>query len=456
MTEDQHVEWKESWRDEYLKWICAFANAQGGILEIGRNDRGQVVGLADATRLTEELPNKVRDLLGILVDVNLCNYEGRSYLQIHVDPHSNPISYKGEYFYRSGSTNQMLKGAALDRFLLRKHGRTWDSIPHPSVALTELDTTVLKRFRERAAKSKRLGKDALDEVDAGLIEKLRLMEGRYLKRAAILLFHPDPERFFPGALIKIGYFETDSNLRYHDEIHGDLFTQVDKIMDLLLTKYLKASIHYEGIQRVETYPVPESALREVMLNAVIHRDYSVGTPVQIRVYEDRMQIWNPGELPENWSREKLLRQHSSRPFNPSVANAFFRAGEIEAWGQGIQRVFDACQEAGIPTPQLHVEPGELWFEFSFAPEYGYGKGTASAEGQKTPVETPVETPVKTPVKTPEMILDVLAVNPGLTLEEAAQVIGKSLRAVERATAKLVKDKRLRYVGPRKGGRWEVL
>ena len=116
--------------------------------------------------------------------------------------------------------------------------------------LEDLDTTVLKRFRERAARSKRLGADALRDSDAGLVEKLRLIEGCYLKRAAALLFHPDPERFFTGAFIKIGYFASASDLRYHDEIHGDLFTQVDKTMDLLLTKYMKAGISYEGVQRV--------------------------------------------------------------------------------------------------------------------------------------------------------------------------------------------------------------
>jgi hypothetical protein len=109
-----------------------------------------------------------------------------------------------------------------------------------------------------------------------LIEKLHLLDGDYLKRAAALLFDPDPERFFTGAFVKIGYFRTNADLLYHDEIHGDLFTQVEKTMDLLLTKYLRAGISYRGIQRVETFPVPEAALREALLNAIIHKDYSWG------------------------------------------------------------------------------------------------------------------------------------------------------------------------------------
>jgi ATP-dependent DNA helicase RecG len=213
----------------------------------------------------------------------------------------------------------------------------------PGVAVGDLDGSVLTRFRERAARTKRLGVDALAEDDAGLIEKLRLAEDRYLKRAAVLLFHADPERFFSGASVKIGYFEREADLRFHDEVHGGLFAQVSTTMDLLLTKYLKAGISYEGIQRVETYPVPQSALREIVLNAVVHRDYAVAAPIQIRVFPDRLRIWNPGELPESWSVKKLLGPHASRPFNPDVANTFFRAGEIEAWGRGVHRVFEACR-----------------------------------------------------------------------------------------------------------------
>lgn len=177
-----------------------------------------------------------------------------------------------------------------------------------------------------------------------------------LKRAAVLLFHPDPERFVTGASVKVGYFASETDLRYQDEIVGDLFTQVGKTMELLLTKYLKAVISYEGIQRIESFPMPEPALREALLSAIVHRDYAVAAPIQTRVYADRLSIWNPGELPEGWSEARLLGPHASHPFNPGVANTFFRAGEIEAWGRGIERVFEACHRAGTPEPRIRVEP----------------------------------------------------------------------------------------------------
>lgn len=112
VPESQTVEWKRSWRDEYLKWVCGFANAQGGVLEIGKDDRGKVVGVKGARGLLEEIPNKTLSLLGILVDVNLRSIGGGEYLEIVVDRYPNPISYKGVIYYRSGSTNQALRGGA--------------------------------------------------------------------------------------------------------------------------------------------------------------------------------------------------------------------------------------------------------------------------------------------------------------------------------------------------------
>jgi len=133
MKEHQNMEWKESWRDEYLKWICAFANADGGLLVIGKNDAGKTVGVPNARKLLKDLPNKIRDVLGLIVPVNLRRKDGREFIEIVVQAAPYPVSYKGEYHIRSGSTRQELKGASLDQFLLGKQGLHWDAVPVPNV-----------------------------------------------------------------------------------------------------------------------------------------------------------------------------------------------------------------------------------------------------------------------------------------------------------------------------------
>ena len=370
MTESQTTEWKENWRDDHLAQVCGFANAQGGTLVVGRNDKGVAVGLRDAKKLLEDLPNKIRDLLGVVAQVDLLHEEDKDLLAITTPAYPNPISYRGHYYLRSGSTLQELKGAALDQLLLRRYGRTWDGSPWPGVGIDDLSPAAFKQFRQLAQNKGRLDAVALAESDAGLLEKLKLTEGAYLKRAAVLLFHPDPARYFTGAFVKIGYFDA-AEIRYHDLIEGDLFTQARQTLDVLLLKYLRAAIHYEdnGLVRVERYPTPREALREAVLNALIHRDYANTAPIQIRVYDDKLMLWNPATLPPGWTRETLLAPHNSQPHNPDVANAFFRAGEIETWGRGIARIFDACRSEGTPEPLLKVDVTGFWLEFPFDPAY---------------------------------------------------------------------------------------
>ena len=363
MSETQNIEYKSKWRDEFLRWICGFANAQGGTLYIGKDDNGNVVGVDDAKKLMEDLPNKITTILGIIAAVNLHWTEQGEYIEIVVEPHTNPVNYKGEYHYRSGSTKQKLKGNALDTFLLKKQGKRWDSVPVPEVRVSDLKQETFDFFRKKGIKNKRLDEDTLTDSNELLLENLQLIEKQYLKRSTVLLFHPKPEKFVTGAYVKIGYFESDSDLRFQDEIHGNLFEQVEKTIDLLFTRYIKAMISYEGIYRVETYEYPEDAIREAIHNAIAHKDYSGSIPIQISVYADKIMIWNYGQLPEDWTMDDLLKKHSSRPYNPDIANAFFRIGYIESWARGMEKMKNQCIEANIPIPAISAKGHDFWIVF---------------------------------------------------------------------------------------------
>ncbi|WP_251622101.1 ATP-binding protein [Odoribacter lunatus] len=360
MNENQNIEWKENWRDEYLKWICGFANAMGGKLYIGMDDSGKVVGVADASKLLEDIPNKVRDVLGIVVDVNLLEENGQKYLEIDVPPYSNPINYKGQYHYRTGSTKQELKGTALNQFILQRTGKHWDEFPIERAQIEELSVNALNRFRKEAARSGRVDKGVLNDTTEHLLSDLRLIDDdtRHLTRAALLLFHPEPERFVNGAYIKIGFFRDDKgNLEFQDEIHGPLMEQVDKAIDLIKTKYLIYRISYEGISRRETPQFPLEALRESLMNSIAHKDYASAVPIQISVFPDHITFWNAGQLPENWTMERLFESHPSSPYNPLIANAFFRSGDIESWGRGYKRIMDAIEEYKLLPPILEMLNG---------------------------------------------------------------------------------------------------
>jgi len=134
-----------------------------------------------------------------------------------------------------------------------------------------------------------------------------------------------------------------------------LIEQIDRAEELVYTKYMKALIDYEGLQRVEKYMFPRSAFREILLNAVVHKDYGSYNPIQISVYDDKMYIWNDGTMPKELSStEKLFQKHSSKPYNPKLAGTFFKSGMIEAWGRGFDKIKEACDLHGTALPEYEI------------------------------------------------------------------------------------------------------
>lgn len=369
MDESQNIEYKEIWKDEYLKWICGFANANGGRIFLGVDDDPphKPVGLANADKLMEDLPNKVRDVLGIMVDVDLHHEGAKKYIEMIVEPYPYPVNYKGQYHYRSGSTKHELKGSALSKFLLDKVGVRWCNVPVPDIAPGDLDAKSIQDFKESGIRKKRMDAEVLTDTTEDFLSSLDMIVDGQITRAGILMFHPKPEKRFPGSFIKIGFFRSDSDLAFQDEIHGSLVQQVDRTFDLLTTKYMNYLITYQGLQRVETPPFPEDPLRECILNAVAHKDYQEQVPIQISVYPDRIVFWNPGQLPESWTVESLLKKHPSRAFNPAIANAFFRCGEVEAWGRGIGKIVNGAIAEKLLPPAFDASLGGLMVTFFSSP-----------------------------------------------------------------------------------------
>ena len=360
IEESQNIEHKESWRDEYLKWICGFANAQGGRIYIGVNDDRQVVGVEDSKKLMEDIPNKIRDVLGIIVDVNLLKDGEKEYIEIVVPPYSNPINYKGQYHYRSGSTKQELKGASLNKFLLERGGIHWDEFVIPTVKVQDLSEEAFRRFRREAAENERVDKDVLEDNNEILLSNLLLVDDNtgQLKRSAVMLFHSNPERFVPGAYIKLGFFAgEDDDLKFQNEVHGPLMLQVDEVIRLLEERYLIHAIAYDKHHRRERIQYPEDSLRESVLNAIVNKDYTSGYPIQISVYPDHLSVWNSGRLPDGWTVSHLFVKHPSMPYNPSLANVFFRSGDIESWGRGYRRIVRKNEAAGLLPPMVQTEDG---------------------------------------------------------------------------------------------------
>ncbi|KUG23387.1 atp-dependent dna helicase [hydrocarbon metagenome] len=150
--EDQNREFKQSWNENSLKTICAFANSSGGKLYIGIDDEGKTTGVKGATRYLDDIPNKTKDILGITPDVKIKKKAGKDVIEITVAPSSAPISYHGRFYTRSGSSSIEIKGHVLVEMLMRKSGRSWDGFIEENATLKDIDTAAVNKFRKLAAK----------------------------------------------------------------------------------------------------------------------------------------------------------------------------------------------------------------------------------------------------------------------------------------------------------------
>ncbi|OUD35371.1 ATP-binding protein [Flavobacterium sp. FPG59] len=497
MSESQNIEWKRSWHDDYLKWICGFANAVGGTIYIGKDDDGVLTHLENHKALMESLPNKIRENLGIICDVNLHDEAGKKYIEIRVNPYSVPVSLRGRYYYRSGSSKMEMTGNTLNEFLLKKAGKTWDDVIEEGASLDDIDDNSIKTFVKDALKSGRMPNDIGELSTVELLEKIRLLDHGKLKRAAIILFGKDPNRFYPNIKVKIGRFGVnDADLRFQEVEEGNIIELLKTVPNQLNYKFFTKPIDFEGLLRIEKdeYPVP--AVREMLLNALVHRSY-MGSMIQMRVYDDKLNIWNEGLLPEGMDFESLKHHHISRPRNPLIADVCFKAGYIDSWGRGTLKIYEACKEMGLPEPEIISMDGGILVTVYKDPniqatqqvgstledstksieqiqkEFGLlsdritlGKetnidflranyGVFSEEVRKKFGRNSDEIRTKFGEKSIYTVFLIL-LNNSISANEIGKLLGVTQRSIEKYIGTLKKDSIIERVGPDKGGHWKII
>lgn len=307
-------------------------------------------------KLQEDIPNKIISQLGIIPNVYVENFKSCNVVVIEVEKNESAISYNGQFFVRVGSTTQVLKGKDLSRFLINKSGSNWDEYIVQEADESDIDISTIESFKKLAVERVPF---IHEEMSLNLLlQKLNLLQGKKIKRAAILLFGKNPRKFFTSAFLRVGKFNEDGILLSSDTVEGNLFNQLNQTLELLKVKYLISNISIEGLYRKEKLEFPEEALREIIINALIHKDY-VGAHVQLKIYPDSLSIWNEGNLLEPLDASSLISTHPSIPRNELLSDIFFKSGLIETWGQGTLKVIDECKKAGLPTPIFKEEFGGL-------------------------------------------------------------------------------------------------
>ena len=294
----------------------------------------------------------------------------------------------------------------------------------------DLSPEAIMEFKNLGRMAGRLSKEELELGPEDLLDKLDLIKGGMLNRAAILLFHPSPGKILGPTSLKIGMFE-GSDLLYQDEFTGPLIFTANRSVDTLMTKYTVMPISFQGIVRTEVSPYPRLAIREAVMNAIVHNEYSSHVPIQIKVSKEGLTIYNEGGLPMGWTLDKLMGQHKSLPRNPSLATTFYRAGLIESFGRGIGTILSQFKDCPEFKPIFEADSG---FSVTFKNELYYKQFAGRAGPER-------------------VILDYLATNHSGTYTEISNGTGLSSRQVQRLSG-ILHEKGL--VSKQKDGRVIVL
>ncbi len=358
--ESEDLEFKENWRDEYIKILSAFANSKGGRLVLGINDKRNVIGVNNWKKLSEDIPSKTREKFGLTPSVKHAEISGKKLIIIEIKPSQVPISYNGKYYRRSGSTTVEISGLELANFLLSKAGKTWDALASDA-DFKDIDLNSVNLFKSLTRRRVPSISD-IDSVEKVFTNLKLITEDGKVTTAGLLLFGKESHKFFISAKTRIGRFKTSTTILDTVIVEGNLFNQLDRTVEAI-KKHLNVRFDIRGIERQDIWDYPLEAIREAVINALIHRDYLSAAEIQIRVYDDKIWMWNPGKLPEELSIEDLKKDHSSYPRNPLIANVFYLAGFIERWGSGTKRIIDLCNEQGLPEPDYKEEQGgfSVWF-----------------------------------------------------------------------------------------------
>lgn len=368
LKESEVLELKESFNDAALKTLSAFTNTRGGKLYIGINDDKSlnIEGITDKKQ--QEIVNKIISILGITPSVKLHKYDGTDFLEIEVRPEKRPISVRGKYYQRVGNTTREITGEDLRNLFLSEE--PWDQITSPDFELEDIDIAELHTFLKFSKTANRLYKEFDAKKIPSILRKLKLIKNNQVTNACVLLFGKDPQKYFPNASVKIGRFKNESTIIGEHIITGNLFKQVreteKKIKSFIEKKFLLTN---DTLERKEVWQYPLLSIREAMLNALVHRNYfQSNIKTQIKVYDTNITIFNTGKLPSSLRLQDLKKPHSSHPRNSLVADIFYRAGLIEEWGSGIQRMIEAQKEADLPEPEFE-ERGETFIAKIYGREY---------------------------------------------------------------------------------------
>ncbi len=436
--ESQTLEFKTSFDKAMVESLVAFANAQGGTVLIGVSDAGEVRG----TTLGKESLNewlvhiKAATSPSIIPDLQVHQLDGKTIVAIVVAEFPvKPVSTKGRYYKRVANTNQALNPSQIADIYMQTLQLSWDAYPAHGVTLQHLSAAKIKRFIQQVNEGGRFALEASTPLQA--LEKLNYIKNGQPTWAAMLLFAEEPLRHH----VHIGRFKMADMIIDDRQFTDTLFEVVEQTMKFIVS-HISVAFEFDGsIHRKERFAYPLPALREALLNAVVHRDYTDGSDIQIKIFDRQITIFNPGAFYGGLTVADIQADnYRSSLRNKLVAEAFYLTTAIEKYGSGFIRIRKALRE----YPEL---------EFTVEEKFG---GIMATFTQLESRDDGVNGGVNGGVNSLETLLQLIVAQPGLKSADLVRLSGKPQRTVERWLKQLKAMEQVQFTGsPKTGGYFAV-
>ena len=436
--EDAIVEFKTSFTDEVVVALVAFANTKGGTVYVGVDDRGAVSGVQLGKETTAQWLNtiKVKTTPALIPRVETFDFDGKTVVTLHIPEYPiKPVAIKGRYYKRIENSNHLLDTVEITNMNLQSLQTSWDSYPKNGATINDIDLSKVSKFIEKVNAK---GRFELDNEPIAALRKLKLLNSNgEVTNAAYLLF--THERIDYN--VHIGRFKTPSLIIDDRMISLSLFDTVEQTMKFIKS-HLKVAFEITGqtTSRNEIFEYPLAAIREIVLNSIIHRSYTSPIDIQIKIFDNKITFYNPGSLYGGLKVEDLKTDYyQAQTRNRMIAEAFYLTGDIEKYGSGFIRI----RKEVSTYPTMNFSFGDAPNGFMLTIEY---------QSQKINLNEPVNEPVNLLHK---QIIELIKANKNINREELAKKTNVSLATIKRVLALLQQKGYISREGSDKTGVWKT-
>ena len=426
--------------EEALKSISAILNKHGkGELFFGLRENGEVIGQMISEKTLRDISKAISDKIEpkIYPKISEKNIDGKNCILVEFEGNNSPYFANGRAYMRVSDEDKQLSAKKLEEMYREKREIYWDSQICKKATINDLNKNSINYFLKLVKTSKRI--DIKNENIQLFLKKLNLINDNEITNAAVLLFCKNPARFFSNTSVRCGRFKGFLKEEIIDmkDFDSGLFENLDNIMKFLKEHlFLRARI--EGVIRKENWEIPLEALREAIINALIHRDYFEESYGYIKVYDSEIIIANPGGLLKGMTIKELFKEHESILRNPLLARCFYYSGLIDAWGRGILNIIRILKSEKLKKPIIEADNHHFKFIFK----------------RSEPVNEPVNEPVS-PLKRKQIIIKYIKNNKKAKRNDIVKNLGIPLGTLKRDLSILIKEKKINKIGSDKIGYYEL-